>query len=78
VSDNDSKSAAASVNIDVGFCSDPDSLPGLAHLLEHVILLGTEPEHEIVVQQCFKKRGILKRSNVMESATYQFTLVASK
>ncbi len=35
--------AAASMNVRVGSAQDPDDLQGLAHFLEHMLFLGTEP-----------------------------------
>ncbi len=42
VSDSEADKAAASMNIDVGSASDPEDLSGLAHLLEHMLFLGTD------------------------------------
>ena len=42
VSDPDADTAAAVLDVNVGSANDPDSRPGLAHLLEHVLFLGTE------------------------------------
>ena len=43
VSDPEADQAAASMNVSVGSSQDPDDLQGLAHLLEHMLFLGTEP-----------------------------------
>ncbi|MEE3214854.1 MAG: insulinase family protein, partial [Pseudomonadota bacterium] len=42
VSDPEADKAAASLNVSVGSAQDPDDLQGLAHLLEHMLFLGTE------------------------------------
>ncbi|MGQ7246839.1 insulinase family protein [Halomonas sp. V046] len=42
VSDPEADKAAASMNVSVGSAQDPDDLEGLAHLLEHMLFLGTE------------------------------------
>ena len=42
VSDQKADTAAAALNVRVGHFSDPDSLPGLAHLCEHLLFLGTQ------------------------------------
>ena len=42
VSDPDADTAAAVVDVNVGSANDPESRPGLAHFLEHVLFLGTE------------------------------------
>ncbi|MDN6180290.1 MAG: insulinase family protein [Halomonas subglaciescola] len=46
VSDPEADKAAASMNVSVGSAQDPDDLQGLAHLLEHMLFLGTEPYPE--------------------------------
>ncbi|GAA3911365.1 insulinase family protein [Halomonas cibimaris] len=46
VSDAQADKAAASMNVRVGSAQDPDDLLGLAHLLEHMLFLGTEPYPE--------------------------------
>lgn len=42
VSDADTESASAAMDINVGFHSDPDEIPGLAHFCEHMLFLGTD------------------------------------
>lgn len=42
VSDPEADKAAASMNVAVGSSQDPDDLQGLAHLLEHMLFLGTD------------------------------------
>lgn len=46
VSDPEADKAAASMNVSVGSAQNPDDLQGLAHLLEHMLFLGTEPYPE--------------------------------
>lgn len=46
VSDPEADKAAASMNVRVGSAQDPDDLKGLAHFLEHMLFLGTEPYPE--------------------------------
>ena len=41
VSDPCADKAAAALNVNVGSADDPDGRPGLAHLLEHMLFLGT-------------------------------------
>eukprot|EP00808_Paulinella_micropora_P011826 g35728.t1 len=41
VSDTELEKGAAALDVFVGHMSDPDSLPGLAHFLEHMLFLGT-------------------------------------
>lgn len=42
VSDPDTEKSAASIDVNVGSGHDPESIPGLAHFLEHMLFLGTE------------------------------------
>lgn len=35
--------AAAALDVHVGYFSDPEDVPGLAHFCEHMLFLGTEP-----------------------------------
>jgi insulysin len=42
VSDYESKSAAASLQVGVGNLQDPPDFDGLAHFCEHMLFLGTE------------------------------------
>ena len=42
VSDPGADKAAAVLNVNVGTANDPESRPGLAHFLEHMLFLGTE------------------------------------
>lgn len=46
VSDPEADKAAASMNVSVGSAQNPEDLQGLAHLLEHMLFLGTEPYPE--------------------------------
>lgn len=34
--------AAAALDVNVGYFSDPETIPGLAHFLEHMLFMGTE------------------------------------
>ena len=42
VSDPDTEKAAAALNVNAGSANDPDTRPGLAHFIEHMLFLGTE------------------------------------
>ncbi|GAB2717370.1 insulinase family protein [Halomonas garicola] len=56
VSDPEADKAAASMNVSVGSAQDPDDLQGLAHLLEHMLFLGTEPYPEPEAYQTYITR----------------------
>lgn len=42
VSDPETQSSSAAMDVHVGYHSDPEDLPGLAHFCEHMLFLGTE------------------------------------
>ncbi|XP_045541115.1 insulin-degrading enzyme [Papilio machaon] len=42
VSDPSTDKSAAAMAVNVGYLSDPDELPGLAHFCEHMLFLGTK------------------------------------
>ncbi|XP_013165339.1 PREDICTED: insulin-degrading enzyme [Papilio xuthus] len=42
VSDETTDKSAAALCVNVGYLSDPDELPGLAHFCEHMLFLGTK------------------------------------
>lgn len=56
VSDPDADKAAVSLNVEVGSAQDPDDLHGLAHYLEHMLFLGTEPYPEADAYQGYLSR----------------------
>ncbi|MGR2738329.1 insulinase family protein [Billgrantia sp. Q4P2] len=56
VSDPEADRAAASMNVGVGSAQDPDDLAGLAHFLEHMLFLGTEPYPEAEAYQGYLRR----------------------
>lgn len=53
VSDPDADKAAASLAVSVGSGNDPKNREGLAHFLEHMLFLGTEPFPEAGEYQAF-------------------------
>ncbi|PMR76290.1 peptidase M16 [Billgrantia endophytica] len=56
VSDPEADRAAASMNVGVGSAQDPEDLAGLAHFLEHMLFLGTEPFPEAEAYQGYLRR----------------------
>ncbi|WNK20706.1 insulinase family protein [Halomonas piscis] len=56
VSAPEADTAAASMNVSVGSAQDPEDLQGLAHLLEHMLFLGTEPYPEPEAYQTYITR----------------------
>ncbi|CAE7724662.1 Ide, partial [Symbiodinium necroappetens] len=41
-SDPDAVTASSALSVHVGFYSDPEDIPGLAHFCEHMLFLGTK------------------------------------
>ncbi|KAG5176774.1 Metalloenzyme, LuxS/M16 peptidase-like protein [Tribonema minus] len=74
VSDSEAETAAASVTINVGHLSDPAELPGLAHLHEHMLFLGTETYPEEGEYERFLNRhgGSSNAYTAMEETSYYF------
>ncbi|GAA0575442.1 insulinase family protein [Halomonas salifodinae] len=56
VHDPEADKAAASMNVSVGSADDPEDLAGLAHFLEHMLFLGTEPFPEADAYQGYINR----------------------
>uniref|UniRef100_UPI00065018B8 insulinase family protein n=1 Tax=Halomonas sp. PR-M31 TaxID=1471202 RepID=UPI00065018B8 len=56
ISDPDADKAAAAMNVSVGSDQNPESIPGLAHFLEHMLFLGTERYPEADSYQQFISR----------------------
>eukprot|EP00611_Tribonema_gayanum_P026910 TRINITY_DN6514_c0_g2_i2.p1 TRINITY_DN6514_c0_g2~~TRINITY_DN6514_c0_g2_i2.p1 ORF type:complete len:403 (-),score=64.92 TRINITY_DN6514_c0_g2_i2:5-1036(-) len=74
VSDSEAETAAASVTINVGHLADPAELPGLAHLHEHMLFLGTEAYPEEGEYERFLNRhgGSSNAYTAMEETSYYF------
>mgnify|MGYP000158877625 CR=1 FL=1 len=53
ISDPNADKAAAAMNIAVGSNADPETRPGLAHFLEHMLFLGTEKYPDASAYQKF-------------------------
>ncbi|KAJ1606396.1 peptidase'insulinase-like peptidase' [Cryptosporidium canis] len=47
VSQSDAKESSARIGVKAGYLKDPDSLPGLAHYLEHLLFINTEKYPEL-------------------------------
>ena len=46
LSDENTQKAAAAMDVFVGCLTDPEDIPGLAHLLEHMLFMGSEKFRE--------------------------------
>jgi insulysin len=80
VSDPLSGKAAAAMDVLVGSFSDPDEIPGLAHLLEHMLFLGTNkyPEEDSFEKFLSENQGYSNAYTAEESTNYYFQLETTK
>jgi secreted Zn-dependent insulinase-like peptidase len=78
ISDPDTDSAAASLDIQVGSSSDPEQYPGLAHFLEHMLFLGTAkyPEPDEYQKFISDHGGSHNAYTSLENTNYFFDIQA--
>ncbi|CAM9761849.1 unnamed protein product [Ascophyllum nodosum] len=79
ISDPSSTKAAAAMSVDTGAASDPKTLPGLAHFLEHMLFLaGTSkyPAENAYKSYLAKHGGKSNASTAMDATTFQFEVGA--
>ncbi len=75
VSDPQAQSAAAALNISVGSNQNPVDRPGLAHFLEHVILLGSYPYPNNGYQDFIAQSGGSHNAfTLADTTSFYFTL----
>lgn len=74
VSDPTTDKSAAAMCVNVGYLSDPDDLPGLAHFCEHMLFLGTEkyPDENGYSKFLAEHGGSSNASTTTESTNYYF------
>ncbi|CAH2062107.1 unnamed protein product, partial [Iphiclides podalirius] len=77
VSDPTTDKSAAAMDVDVGYLSDPDDLPGLAHFCEHMLFLGTEkyPEENKYNKFLSEHGGSSNASTSSDHTTYYFDVL---
>jgi len=77
VSDPTSDKAAASLDVSVGYFSDPWDLPGVAHFCEHMLFLGTEkyPDEDSYRDFLSQNSGFSNAYTASENTNYHFQLV---
>jgi len=73
-----SNEAAAAMDVHVGACSDPDTVPGLAHFTEHMLFLGTKkyPQESSFEAFLATNGGTSNAFTDSENTVYYFTLGA--
>ncbi|XP_045505756.1 insulin-degrading enzyme [Colias croceus] len=77
VSDPSTDKSAAAMDVNVGYLSDPDELPGLAHFCEHMLFLGTEkyPEENEYNKFLSEHGGSSNASTSSDHTTFYFDVL---
>ncbi|XP_041968521.1 insulin-degrading enzyme [Aricia agestis] len=77
VSDPTTDKSAAAIDVNVGYLSDPEELPGLAHFCEHMLFLGTEkyPEENEYSKFLSEHGGMSNASTSSDHTTYYFDVL---
>uniref|UniRef100_A0A2A4K9R5 Insulin-degrading enzyme n=1 Tax=Heliothis virescens TaxID=7102 RepID=A0A2A4K9R5_HELVI len=77
VSDMTTDKSAAAMDVNVGYLSDPEELPGLAHFCEHMLFLGTEkyPEENEYNKFLSEHGGSSNASTSSDHTTYYFDVL---
>ncbi|XP_068625858.1 insulin-degrading enzyme [Battus philenor] len=77
VSDPTTDKSAAAMDVNVGYLSDPDELPGLAHFCEHMLFLGTKkyPEENEYNKFLSENGGSSNASTSSDHTTYYFDVL---
>jgi len=76
ISDLDTEKSTAALNVNVGNFSDPESFPGLAHFLEHMLFMGTKkfPNENYFDEQLNKYGGSYNAFTDSEMTVYYFDI----
>ncbi|XP_045516771.1 insulin-degrading enzyme isoform X1 [Pieris brassicae] len=79
VSDPETEKAAAALDVNVGYLSDPEELPGLAHFCEHMLFLGTEkyPQENEYSKFLSEHGGSSNASTAADHTTFYFDVLPS-
>lgn len=77
VSDPTTDKSAAGMDVNVGYLSDPDELPGLAHFCEHMLFLGTKkyPEENEYSKFLSEHGGFSNASTSTDHTMYYFDVL---
>nr|XP_022903817.1 insulin-degrading enzyme [Onthophagus taurus] len=77
VSDPTTDKSAAAMDVGVGYLSDPDNIPGLAHFCEHMLFLGTEkyPNENDYNKFLSEHGGSSNASTTHDHTNYYFDIV---
>ena len=73
ISDTDSRTSSATLNVNVGSLKDPEGVNGLAHFCEHMLFLGTKKyPDENHYSKFLTAHGGQKNAATAEDNTYYF------
>jgi insulysin len=77
VSDPNADKAGAALDVRVGHFDDPEDTPGLSHLLEHMLFLGTKkfPEEDAFDKFLSTKGGMSNAYTSKEDTNYHFEVL---
>jgi insulysin len=77
VSDPNTDKAAAALDVRVGHFSDPEDTPGLSHLLEHMLFLGTKkfPDEDAFDKFLSSHGGMSNAYTSKEDTNYHFEVL---
>lgn len=80
ISDPQTDKSAASLSVQVGYLSDPDNIPGLAHFLEHMLFLGTKkyPDENEYTRFLAANGGTSNASTYADTTKFYFEVVPDK
>lgn len=77
ISDPTTDKSAASLDVNIGYLSDPDDIPGLAHFCEHMLFLGTEkyPNENDYNKFLSEHGGVSNAATYSDHTNYYFDVV---
>lgn len=80
ISDPTTDKSAASLDVNIGFMSDPCEIPGLAHLCEHMLFLGTEkyPDKNEYNSYLSQHGGASNAATQLDHTTFYFDVTPDK
>ncbi|RWS07056.1 insulin-degrading enzyme-like isoform X3, partial [Dinothrombium tinctorium] len=80
ISDPSTATAAASLNVNVGSMSSPKSLPGLPHLLEHMIFFNSEkfPDSDEFSNFVYENGGNVNARTHLTNTIYHFEIPTNR
>ncbi|XP_012261292.2 insulin-degrading enzyme isoform X2 [Athalia rosae] len=80
ISDHTTDKSAASLDVNVGYMSDPPDIPGLAHFCEHMLFLGTEkyPAENEYGKYLSEHGGASNAATYPDHASYYFDVTPEK